>query len=98
MNSKEFIQKLSKQTDTTAADTKKLVVSLFEELGKAFEEGESVQFNNLGTFEVKKRLEKLMTNPGTKQTMLVPPKLILSFRPSQTMKSKYNKKGEKDND
>ncbi len=97
MNNKEFIQRLSKKTKSTADNTQKLVDSLFEEMGNAFEEGENIQFNNLGTFEVKKRLERIMTNPQTKQRMLVPPKLVLTFRQAPSVKEKLKMKGGKNN-
>ena len=40
----------------------------------------------LGSFDVKKRLERIIVNPGTKQRMLVPPKLVLSFKPIVAIK------------
>ena len=45
-------------------------------------QGDSVQLPNFGVFEVKKKLERIMVNPGTGQRMLVPPKLTLGFKPN----------------
>ncbi|MBF1080992.1 MAG: HU family DNA-binding protein, partial [Prevotellaceae bacterium] len=42
--------------------------------------------SNFGTFEVKKRLERIVVNPSTQQRMLVPPKLVLSFKPVTAIK------------
>ena len=55
-------------------------------MGLHFEDGESVQLSNFGTFEVKKRLERIVVNPSTQQRMLVPPKLVLSFKPVTAIK------------
>ena len=41
-----------------------------------------------GNFEVKKRLERVIVNPTTGQRMLVPPKLVVAFKPSQILKAK----------
>ena len=59
-----------------------------------FQEGDNVVMHNFGTFEVKKRLERVVVNPGTGQRMLVPPKLVLSFKPVAAIKEKL-KKGER---
>lgn len=47
-----------------------------------------------GTFEVKKRLERIVVNPGTKQRMLVPPKLVLGFKPIASLKEKVKNGGQ----
>ena len=38
-----------------------------------FEEGEQVTIPDFGTFEVKKRLERVVVNPLTKKRQLDPP-------------------------
>ena len=42
-----------------------------------------------GTFEVKKKLERISINPATQQRMLIPPKLVLTYKPSVTLKEKF---------
>lgn len=68
-----------------------MVAAVIEQMGDSFEEGNSVLIPNFGTFEVKKRLERIIVNPGTQQRMLVPPKLVLNFRPKDSVKDKLNK-------
>jgi nucleoid DNA-binding protein len=41
---------------------------------------------------VKKKLERVLVNPATKQRMLVPPKMVVSFKPNTGMKDKVNGK------
>lgn len=86
MNNKEFIAELAQRAGYTQADTQKMVSSLVEEMGARFEDGDHVQIANFGTFEVKKRLERIVVNPGTQQRMLVPPKLVLNFKPVASIK------------
>ena len=57
---------------------------------------ETVSIAGFGSFEVKKRLERILVNPSTKQRMLVPPKLVLSFRPVASVKEKLKNGGEED--
>lgn len=91
MNNKEFIAQLSKRIGYKADDTQLMVRSAVKELTEMLTQGDSVTFTHLGTFEVKKRLERVITNPGTGQRMLVPPKLVVNFRPVMSAKEKLNK-------
>ena len=43
---------------------------------------------NFGTFETKKRLERVLVSPTTGQRMLVPPKMVVGFKQSNVLKSK----------
>jgi DNA-binding protein HU-beta len=53
------------------------------------EEGNVIAVQGFGSFEVKKKAERISINPASKQRMLVPPKLVLSYRPSNTLKDKF---------
>jgi nucleoid DNA-binding protein len=95
MNNKNFIQELARRTGYTNAETQRMVSSFVSAMGDSFQEGESVVINNLGTFEVKKRLERIIVNPTTHQRLLVPPKLVLGFKPIAAIKEKLKKGGKK---
>jgi DNA-binding protein HU-beta/integration host factor subunit alpha len=74
--------------------TQKLLLNVVNAMGDGFMEGDSLQIPNFGTFEVKKKLERVMTNPTTGLRMLVPPKLVLAFRPYSMLKGKVKNGGE----
>ena len=88
MNNKEFIAELAERTGFNAKDTPKLVTNLIDAMGDAFQEDNSIMVANFGVFETKKKMERIMVNPSTGQRMLVPPKLVLNFKPNQTWKDK----------
>ena len=88
MNNKEFIAELSERTGYSPKDAQRLVNQLIDAMGDAFQEGDSVLVPNFGLFETKKKMERIMVNPSTGQRMLVPPKLVLNFRPNQTWTDK----------
>jgi nucleoid DNA-binding protein len=93
MNNKEFIAELAQRTGHKQEATQRMVRTFVEVLGESFEAGEAVNLPKFGTFEVKKRLERTMVNPNTGQRMLVPPKLVLAFKPNPTWKDKIKKGG-----
>ena len=88
MNNKEFIAELAERTGYSSKDTQKLASNLIDAMGDAFQKDNSVLIPNFGVFETKKKMERVMVNPATGQRMLVPPKLVLSFKPNQTWKDK----------
>ena len=94
MNNKEFIDALSQRSGLGRSDCQRMVQQVIDAMISRFDQGESVQIPNFGTFEVKKRMERVFVNPTTKQRMLVPPKLVVAFRPSPFVKDKLKKGGE----
>ena len=88
MNNKEFIAELASRTGFSVKDTQTLVNNIVNAMGDAFQEDNAVLVPNFGVFETKKKMERIMVNPASGQRMLVPPKLVLNFKPNQTLKEK----------
>ena len=93
MNNKEFIAEIAQRMNLSMVDTQKLVSSAITEMSDQFQEGNSVTVPNFGTFEVKKKLERVIVTPSTKQRMLVPPKLVLNFKQHIAWKEKLKNDG-----
>ena len=93
MNNKQFIAELAQRMAYTAQNTQKLVYQVIDVMGDSFQEGNSVAVQNFGSFEVKKKMERIMVNPTTGQRMLVPPKLTLNFKISPTWKGELKNGG-----
>ncbi len=91
MNNKDFIAQLATKTGFTQADTQQMVRTVINEMKLHLEEGDTIQINGFGAFEVKKRLERIVVTPGTQQRMLVPPKLVLNFKPIAAIKENLKK-------
>lgn len=88
MNNKEFISLLSEHTGYDQKATQKLVNNIITAMSDAFIGDNSVIVPNFGVFETKKKMERIIVNPSTGQRMLVPPKLVLNFKPNQAWKDK----------
>lgn len=89
MNNREFISEVATQTGYTNKSTQELADCLVELMSGHLEEGHSIQVPNFGSFEVKKKKERIMVSPMTQQRMLVPPKLVVSFKPATVIKDKF---------
>ena len=89
MNNKEFISELSLKLGYTNKDTSQLVSSVIGVMTQELQDGNNIVIQGFGTFEVKKKLERISINPATQQRMLIPPKLVLTYKPSVTLKEKF---------
>lgn len=89
MNNKEFISELARKLGYTNKDTSQLVSTVIGVMTQELQEGKTVAIQGFGTFEVKKKLERISVNPVTQQRMLIPPKLVLSYKPSTNLREKF---------
>lgn len=71
-------------------ETTDLIGKLIDEMTEELVEGNAVAILGFGTFDVKKKAERISVSPTTKQRMLVPPKLVLSFKPSSLLRDRVN--------
>lgn len=89
MNNKEFASELSSRLGYTTKDTLELIMSALADMTQQLQEGNIVTIQGFGSFEVKKKAERISINPITKQRMLIPPKLVLTYRASGVLKDKF---------
>lgn len=67
MNNKEFISELSRRFVYTNKDTTQLVSSVINIMTQQLQDGNTVAIQGFGTFEVRKKLERISINPATQQ-------------------------------
>lgn len=93
MNNKDFITELAQRTGYSTDEAQQFVNCVVDAMGDHFQDDDSVLIPTFGTFEVKKKMERIMVNPSTGQRMLVPPKLVLTFKPNVSWKERIKNGG-----
>lgn len=88
MNNKEFIAELARRTKSNTKETQQRMNFLIKEFTEHLCNEDMISISNFGTFETKKRLERVLVSPTTGQRMLVPPKMVVGFKQSNVLKSK----------
>lgn len=88
MEHKTFLDILSRRVNAGKEETGEMIASLCQVLSDTALEGDSVTFPGFGTFEPRKRLERIALHPSSGKRMLIPPKITLTFRPSTLLKQK----------
>lgn len=91
MNNKEFIAEMARRMEMTTKESSALVQGLCAEIETFLGDEDTISLPNFGTFEVKKKLERVVVSPSTKQRMLVPPKMVIGFKASANVKEQLKK-------
>ena len=92
MNNKELTAELSARLGITQAETSALSEEFVQTVTNELIRGNTVHFQGFGTFEVRKKEERVSVNPATSKRTLIPPKLAVAFKMSNTLKDKINNK------
>lgn len=90
MNNKEFVSELSRRLGYSQKDSAALLSALVSEISAQLDDDRIVSVQDFGNFEVRKKLERVVISPATQQRMLVPPRLVVAFKPSAQLKEKFN--------
>ena len=90
MNNKEYIAELSRHTGFSQDDTQRMVRCVVEGMSQKFDEGIGVSIASFGVFEIKKRMERIVVNPSSGQRMLVPPKIVVTFKAETSARKTAN--------
>ncbi len=88
MDTKTLIEQSLQNSTLSAEQARDILNSLAAILGHCGAEQDMVAIPGFGTFESKKRLERINIHPSTGKRMLLPPKIVLGFRPSALLKQK----------
>lgn len=86
MNKKELIAEVAQRIDFTKKDTEDVVNTLLDTIVETLEGGDKVVISGFGTFEVKKREPRRITNPQTGETMNIPEKKVVSFKLAKSIR------------
>ncbi|MCK9159611.1 MAG: HU family DNA-binding protein [Bacteroidaceae bacterium] len=88
MNNKDFTLELAKRLKLSTNDTSDMMAKLVSCMTDQWQSGNVISIQTFGNFEVRKKNERVSFHPSTKQKILIPPKLILTFKPSNYLKGK----------
>lgn len=91
MDNKTFLESVSKKCAMSATEVQACVDSFVKLLVEAAEANDSVALPGFGTFEPRKRVERISLHPVSGKRLLIPPKIVLGFKPSAILKGKLNR-------
>lgn len=87
MDNKTLIEQVAGDCGISREDTQDMLDAFYGIVAECCVAMDTIIIPGFGQFEPKKRKERLTVHPATGKRLLVPPKLVVSFRPSAVMKS-----------
>ena len=88
MDNKKLVETVAANLGRSTDDVSKLLEAFAGVLRTRCGEMDSVIVPGFGTFEPKKRNERVMVHPSSGRRMLVPPKVVMGFKVSNVLKAK----------
>lgn len=88
MNNQSFINVLSSRVGMDQRSTQVAVNAVAAALTELLTADASVTVQGFGTFDVKKKTERVVTMPGVGKRLLVPPKITATFKPNIQLKER----------
>ena len=67
-----------------------LVESVLEKISASLVSGEQVKISSFGTFSIREKNARVGRNPKTGEEAPIPPRRVLTFRPSHLMKDRVS--------
>ena len=89
MTNKELVAELSTQLGWTQVRVSEVLAQMVEQLNSSLTDNAVITVPNFGSFQTRRRAERISVNPQTKQRFLVPPKISVNFKPSSVLKEKF---------
>lgn len=90
MNHNELIAALTSRSQHSPEEVKLLLDKTVGVMRAELTHGNTIHLQGFGSLEVKRKEERLLVHPATKQRTLIPPKQVVHFKQSLAFKSKLN--------
>lgn len=90
MNNKELITALSSRLKLSREEVSVMLETFTDSCKEQLVENNIIGIQGFGTFEVRKKEERISVHPVTQIRTLIPPKLVVSFKQSTILKEKIN--------
>jgi len=88
MTKKDIVLKITDKTGIKQVDVKTIVQNTFDVIIDSLIRNEKVELRNFGVFKIKERKARFGRNPRTGESVPVPPRKVVVFKPGLEMKQK----------
>lgn len=88
MTKKDIVRTISEEVGLTQQQTKEIVQKTFDAIVECLVRERRIELRNFGVFEVKPRAARKARNPRTGQSVDVPRKHVVTFKPGKFMEAK----------
>lgn len=90
MNKTELIAQVAENAKVSKDDTATVIEATLKTIADTLAKGEKVQLLGFGTFETRKRSERMAKNPRTGEMVKVASSTVPAFKPGSALKKLVN--------
>ena len=91
MTKADIVERIHQKIGFSKKESSEMVESVFSILKNTLESGEKIKIAGFGNFVVKQKADRRGRNPQTGDTITIAARRILTFKPSQVLKTSLNK-------
>ncbi len=92
MTKSDMVEKIYEKIGFSKKESAELVEMVFDIIKGTLEAGEKIKIAGFGNFVVKEKADRRGRNPQTGEEIVISARKILTFKPSQVLKSAINSK------
>lgn len=93
MTKADIIEQIYEKVGFSKKESAEIVELVFDTMKETLEKGEKIKISGFGNFVVRKKRPRIGRNPQTGEEIEISARRVLTFRPSQVLKSALNKDG-----
>jgi DNA-binding protein HU-beta len=90
MNKTELVNAIAEKANLTKVDAKNALDAALEAIAGALENDDKVTLIGFGTFSISEKGARTGINPRTKETINIPARKVVKFKPGAEIASKVN--------
>jgi integration host factor subunit alpha len=91
MTKADIVERIHNKIGFSKKESSEMVEAVFALMKSTLETGEKLKIAGFGNFEVKQKADRRGRNPQTGETITIEARRILSFKPSNVLKTAINK-------
>lgn len=93
MTKADLIEAVYEKIGMSKKESAELVEMIFDAMKETLAKGEKIKISGFGNFVIREKRARMGRNPQTGESMEISARKVLTFRPSQVLKSDLNKGG-----
>jgi nucleoid DNA-binding protein len=91
MTKKEMARAIAEEMGIHQTQAQEVVQRVFDRITETLEQEGRLELRNFGVFEVKKRRPRKARNPHTGEKLMVPAKLVVTFKAGREMEERIGR-------
>jgi len=93
MTKADIVERIYEKVGFSKKESAELVETVFDLIKSTLEDGDKIKIAGFGNFVVKEKSDRRGRNPQTGEEITIVARKILTFKPSQVLKSAINSQG-----